>query len=224
MHRDQSFCFETSFELSEPLVHADPDQMAQVFLERVIVTTSGSELTCKDVANLVMAPLPDDLRSVSRGAAQQAERARILEALRQVSGNRTRLAKMLKDRRTGVCNKLRAYGLVDAWNVLLRPNFSRRFTTENLTCRPGNTACRTSRRETCWPTSGPWRGRRLAYRTIRTDEELCCTNLVETLPRKNLAIAPSPLAPPTMRSHFTRSAAFRISSAGWPNRRSCSVR
>jgi two-component system response regulator AtoC len=103
-------------EAMQTLIHAPwPGNIRELqhFIERVVVTTSGAELTCKDVANLAMAPLPDDLRSVSRGAAQQAERARILEALRQVSGNRTRLAKMLKISRAGLYNKLRAYGLVD---------------------------------------------------------------------------------------------------------------
>ncbi len=103
-----------TMEAMQTLIHAPwPGNIRELqhFIERVIVTTSGSELTCKDVANLAMAPLPDDLRSVSRGAAQQAERARILEALRQVSGNRTRLAKMLKISRAGLYNKLRAYSI-----------------------------------------------------------------------------------------------------------------
>ena len=39
------------------------------------------------------------------------ERARIVQALRQASGNRVRAAKLLKISRAGLYNKLRAYGL-----------------------------------------------------------------------------------------------------------------
>lgn len=53
-----------------------------------------------------------------------------------------------------------------------------------------------------------------AYRTTRTEQALCCTSFVETLPRKKRATAPRPLAPATIRSVPRRSATFMISSAG----------
>jgi two-component system response regulator AtoC len=46
---------------------------------------------------------------VSRGAAQQAERVRILEALQEAQGNRVKAARILKISRAGLYNKLKAY-------------------------------------------------------------------------------------------------------------------
>lgn len=81
----------------------------QHLIERAIVTTDGPELTCKDIAGLASFPPCGDLRTVSRSAVQQAERARILEALRQVSGNRARAARLLKISRASLYNKLHTY-------------------------------------------------------------------------------------------------------------------
>jgi len=81
----------------------------QHLIERAIVTTNGPELTCKDIAGLASLPPCGDLRTVARGAVQQAERARILEALSQVSGNRARAARLLKISRASLYNKLHAY-------------------------------------------------------------------------------------------------------------------
>jgi len=81
----------------------------QHLIERAIVTTNGPELTCKDIAGLASLPPCGDLRTVARGAVQQAERARILEALSQVSGNRAGAARLLKISRASLYNKLRTY-------------------------------------------------------------------------------------------------------------------
>ena len=81
----------------------------QHYIERAVVTTSDPELTCKDIVALGSSPAPTDLRSVARGAAQQAERTRILEALRQASGNRAKTARILRISRASLYNKLREY-------------------------------------------------------------------------------------------------------------------
>lgn len=40
----------------------------------------------------------------------------------------------------------------------------------------------------------------LCHRTTSTEQLACCTTRVDTLPRKNLAMAPNPLAPITIKS------------------------
>ena len=54
-------------------------------------------------------PAAHDLRTVARGALHQAEHARILQALRQAVGNRTKAAKLLKISRASLYNKIRDY-------------------------------------------------------------------------------------------------------------------
>ncbi|MBA5868226.1 MAG: AAA domain-containing protein [Nitrospira sp. CR1.3] len=81
----------------------------QHYIERAVVTTTGPALTCADIVAMGSEPAALDLRSVSRGAAQQAERVRILQALEQAHGNRAKAAKHLKISRAGLYNKLRAY-------------------------------------------------------------------------------------------------------------------
>lgn len=79
-------------------------------IERAVVTTKGEALSCPDV----VAPESNttaDLRSVSKGAKQHAEKARIVEALKDCSGNRAQAAKNLKISRAGLYNKLREYDL-----------------------------------------------------------------------------------------------------------------
>jgi two-component system response regulator AtoC len=83
----------------------------QHYIERAVVTTAGSQLACPDMAAMASGPESSDLREVVRGATRQMERARIVQALRQVSGNRARAAKLLNISRAGLYNKLREYGL-----------------------------------------------------------------------------------------------------------------
>jgi two-component system response regulator AtoC len=83
----------------------------QHYIERAVVTTTGSELSCEDIVAIESSSESSDLRTVVRGAAQQAERVRIMEALRQASGNRVRAAKILKISRAHLYNKLREYGI-----------------------------------------------------------------------------------------------------------------
>jgi len=83
----------------------------QHYVERAVVTTAGPALTCADIVAMGSDQAAPDLRSVSRGAAQQAERARILQALEQAHGNRTKAAKLLKISRASLYSKLRDYRL-----------------------------------------------------------------------------------------------------------------
>lgn len=84
----------------------------QHYIERAVVTTTGSELSCKDVVALGSTAMHDDgLRTVVRDAVSQTERARIVDALKKTGGNRLRAAKLLKISRASLYNKLRDYGL-----------------------------------------------------------------------------------------------------------------
>ncbi len=81
----------------------------QHYIERAVVTTTGPDLTCKDIVALGSQPEPEDLRSATRGAVAEAERARIIKALEKSGGNRVKAANLLKISRASLYNKLRAY-------------------------------------------------------------------------------------------------------------------
>lgn len=83
----------------------------QHYIERAVVTTAGPDLTCKDIVAMGSKEEPDDLRSAARNAVSQAERTRILDALKKTNGNRVKAAKLLKISRASLYNKLRAYNL-----------------------------------------------------------------------------------------------------------------
>ena len=83
----------------------------QHYIERAVVTTKGPALNCADTVAMGSEPRALDLRSVSKGAMKQAERARIVQALEHSHGNRAQAAKHLKISRAGLYNKLREYGL-----------------------------------------------------------------------------------------------------------------
>lgn len=83
----------------------------QHYIERAVVTTTGADLGCKDILALGSIAKEEGLRTVVRDAVSQAERARIVEALKQTGGNRLRAAKLLKISRASLYNKLREYGL-----------------------------------------------------------------------------------------------------------------
>ena len=86
----------------------------QHYLERAVVTTTGPELSCRDIVAMGSVSAGHDLRTVARGATRQAERARILQALQQTGSNRAQAAKLLKISRASLYNKLRTYGMRDA--------------------------------------------------------------------------------------------------------------
>lgn len=86
----------------------------QHYIERAVVTTTGPTLICADkMSRASKAEVKEDLRSVGRSAAKQAERARIVQALGQASGNRVRAAKLLKISRASLYLKLREYQIGD---------------------------------------------------------------------------------------------------------------
>lgn len=101
-------------EVLQALTEADwPGNVRELqhYIERAVVTTTGPSLTCADkMRGGVQESQPHgDLRTVGRGAAKQAERARIIQALRQTAGNRLRAAKLLKVSRASLYLKLREY-------------------------------------------------------------------------------------------------------------------
>lgn len=81
----------------------------QHYIERAVVTTTGTDLTCRDIVAMGSQPESKDLRSVAKDAVAQAERSRILDALRKSHGNRAKAAKHLKISRATLYNKLREY-------------------------------------------------------------------------------------------------------------------
>jgi len=81
----------------------------QHYVERAVVTTTGQDLTCKDLVALGSQSEPEDLRAVVRGAVTKAERARIVKALEKTGGHRAKAAKLLKISRASLYNKIRAY-------------------------------------------------------------------------------------------------------------------
>lgn len=83
----------------------------QHYIERAVVTTTHPVLTCTDLVALKSHVEPLDLRTVGRDAARQAERARIVQALQQTSGNRMKAARLLKISRASLYNKLHDFGI-----------------------------------------------------------------------------------------------------------------
>ena len=83
-------------------------------IERAVVTTKSPDLNCADVGTRGLKKADSDLRSVSKGAKKQAEKARIIQALQDSEGNRVQAAKNLRISRASLYNKLREYDLTSA--------------------------------------------------------------------------------------------------------------
>ena len=83
----------------------------QHYIERAVVTSPGPELACGDLTGKDSDLRDGDLRTVVRGATRDVERARIVEALRETSGNRLRAARALNISRATLYNKLREFGI-----------------------------------------------------------------------------------------------------------------
>lgn len=83
----------------------------QHYIERAVVTTIETELTCADLVAKGLHTKDRDLRTIVRDATRQAERTRILQALQQTSGNRVRAARLLKISRASLYNKLHEFGI-----------------------------------------------------------------------------------------------------------------
>jgi two-component system response regulator AtoC len=83
----------------------------QHYIERAVVTTTGPMIACEDLVAHGSVADEEDLRSATRGAVAQAERVRIVEALKKTAGNRVRAARLLKISRASLYNKLRVYSI-----------------------------------------------------------------------------------------------------------------
>lgn len=83
-------------------------------IERVVVTCSGPTIHVHDICgqgNESLEPAKKHLKVIGNAARQEAERQRIVEALREVKGDKTRAARMLKISRSSLYNKLRSYDI-----------------------------------------------------------------------------------------------------------------
>ncbi|MBA3611390.1 MAG: sigma 54-interacting transcriptional regulator [Nitrospirales bacterium] len=79
-------------------------------IERVVVTCRHSTIEVKDLfADYPLQPDKSDLSSIGKMARQGAERSRILQALRDAKGDKTRTARALSISRSSLYNKLRDY-------------------------------------------------------------------------------------------------------------------
>jgi two-component system response regulator AtoC len=81
----------------------------QHYIERAVVTTTGPTIACEGLVVVGAVAEDEGLRSATRGAVTQAERSRIVEALKKTGGNRAKAAKLLKISRASLYNKLRDY-------------------------------------------------------------------------------------------------------------------
>ncbi|MBA3964928.1 MAG: sigma-54-dependent Fis family transcriptional regulator, partial [Nitrospirales bacterium] len=79
-------------------------------IERVVVTCRHSTIEVKDLfADYPLQPDKGDLSSIGKIARQEAEGSRILQALRDAKGDKTRTARALSISRSSLYNKLRDY-------------------------------------------------------------------------------------------------------------------
>jgi len=79
-------------------------------IERVVVTCQRSPIEVSDLfADHPLEQTQKDLGTIGKVARQEAERARILQALRDAKGDKTRAARGLSISRSSLYNKLRDY-------------------------------------------------------------------------------------------------------------------
>ena len=82
-------------------------------IERAVVTCQNATIQVNDFFGKLEMPSTDgDLSSVSKAARQVAERDRILQALTETQGDKTRAARLLKISRSNLYNKLRTYQIL----------------------------------------------------------------------------------------------------------------
>jgi two-component system response regulator AtoC len=81
-------------------------------IERVVVTCRDSTINVNDLfADHPLEYSTSDLGTVGKIARQEAERSRILQALREAKGDKTRAARFLSISRSSLYNKLRDYNI-----------------------------------------------------------------------------------------------------------------
>jgi DNA-binding NtrC family response regulator len=79
-------------------------------IERVVVTCQNSTIKVNDLfADHPLELSTSDLGTIGKIARQEAERSRILQALRDAKGDKTRAARFLNISRSSLYNKLRDY-------------------------------------------------------------------------------------------------------------------
>jgi two-component system, NtrC family, response regulator HydG len=97
------------------ILHEWPGNVRELenLLERVVVTCPGPIIESKDIfpQNVEDQKNSWNLTMIGKSARQEAERLRIVEALREAKGDRTKAARMLKISRSSLYNKLRDYHL-----------------------------------------------------------------------------------------------------------------
>lgn len=92
--------------------HSWPGNVRELenLIERVVVTCPHSTIEVKDFfADHSLQSDKSDLSSIGKIARQEAERSRILQALRDAKGDKTRAARALNISRSSLYNKLRDY-------------------------------------------------------------------------------------------------------------------
>jgi DNA-binding NtrC family response regulator len=92
--------------------HSWPGNVRELenLIERLVVTCQHHTIEVKDI--FPEAPLAEsnsDLSTIGKMARQQAERSRILQALQDANGDKTRAARLLSISRSSLYNKLRDY-------------------------------------------------------------------------------------------------------------------
>jgi transcriptional regulator with AAA-type ATPase domain len=92
--------------------HSWPGNVRELenLIERVVVTCPHSTIEVKDFfSDHSLQSAKSDLSSIGKTARQEAERSRILQALRDAKGDKTRAARALNISRSSLYNKLRDY-------------------------------------------------------------------------------------------------------------------
>lgn len=97
------------------ILHEWPGNVRELenLLERVVVTCPGPIIQSEDIFPQTGEDQKNswNLTMIGKSARQEAERLRIVEALREAKGDRTKAARMLKISRSSLYNKLRDYHL-----------------------------------------------------------------------------------------------------------------
>jgi DNA-binding NtrC family response regulator len=96
------------------LQHPWPGNVRELenLIERAVVTCRHSTIELHDL--FIGHPLEqskNDLSTIGKIARQEAERSRILQALQDAKGEKTRAARVLGISRSSLYNKLRDYGI-----------------------------------------------------------------------------------------------------------------
>ena len=102
-------------EAMQVLVHTSwPGNVRELehVIERIVVTSPGVQITKRDVIDPFSLPEESpDLCATGKAARDEAERACIIQALKEAGGKKTQAARLLRISRASLYNKLRAYSI-----------------------------------------------------------------------------------------------------------------